>query len=119
MAGCFTNVWIHRKFFKLLVQKDHQSFRNYYTEVIAAENKCNFHKKFCKECSQIAQDERILNRIIFGINDLIARLKLFEESDLNLIKSVQIIEAVRDTERDIVLKISKLFRSDQRKIKIP
>ena len=126
MAGCVTNVWIHRKSFEQLVQKDHQPFRNYYTEVIAAANKCDFHKRFCAECNQVARDERILNRIIFGINNPVARQKIFEESDLNLIKAVQIIEAaeaVRDTEKDFVSKniqaVQKRPKKDKNSSTVP
>ena len=46
MSDFTINVWIHRKNFQLLVQKEGQPFCNYYTEVIAAANKCDFHKKF-------------------------------------------------------------------------
>ena len=42
MAGCVTNVWIHRKNFELCVQKVGQSFRKYCTDVVAAANKCEF-----------------------------------------------------------------------------
>jgi len=103
MVGCITNVWIHRKKFELCIQKENQSFRSYYAEVIAAANKCEFHKRFCENCHQTARDERILNRIVFDMNNPVARQKLFEEKDLKLAKAVEIIEAVetvRDTERD-------------------
>ena len=98
-----TNVWIHRKNFELCVQKEGQSFRKHYTDVVAAANKCEFHKRFYDDCHQTARDERILNGIVFGTNNQAAKQKLFEEKVLKLAKAIEIIEAaegVRDTERD-------------------
>ena len=84
------------------------------------QNKCDFHKRFCAECNQVARDERILNRIIFGISNPVARQKLFEESDLNLIKAVQIIEAaeaIRDTKRNFVSKNIQAVQKQPKKDK--
>ena len=85
--------------------------------MIAAANKCDFHKGFCDNCQQVSRDEQILNRIVFGINNQKARQKLFKEGNLQLANAVKIIEAaeaVRETEMNF---LDKNVQAIQRKAK--
>lgn len=99
------NIWIHRKSFDSCIQKQGQPFRQFYTEVVDRASRCDFGDGYCTTDKQKAVDDRILHKIVFGINNAEARQKLFEEDTLTLARARKIIEdreCLQDTERDFV-----------------
>ena len=79
-----TTIWVSRNSFESLVQKPGQPFRQFLSEVIERAHKCQFGDGYCAVDKQTAVDDQILNKIVFGINNQMARQKLFEEKHLTL-----------------------------------
>ena len=73
--------------------------------VIDKASRCSFSGGYCAADKQKAVDDRILHKIVFGINNTEARQKLFEEEELTLTKARKIVEEkerIQDTERDFM-----------------
>ena len=59
--------WTKRKTFHDYHQLPNQPFRQFYGELVEKAMKCDFGEGFCETCQQLAVDERIIDKLVFGI----------------------------------------------------
>ena len=99
IAGASDNVWIHRHKFNKFCQKENQTFKQFYSELITLAGLCRFDENICAEDKQKVIDLFLLNKIVFDIKDNAAKKKLLEEKELTLVKAINLVETYEEVQK--------------------
>ena len=92
VAKAKNNVWVYRKAFDTYKQQTHQTFKQFYAEIVKFAPMCEFVKDFCEDDKIRAVDQCLLMKLVLHTSDSIAQRKLMEVPDLDLPAAVRILD---------------------------